>query len=76
VSNLVEAAEKRWTRSGLVNGAGILAGNGRADEPSRDILDKTLPTNVTGSLLGARQVVGRLSTLRGGKGADWPDGSG
>jgi len=69
VLKLFEAAEKALgPLGGLVNNAGIVGGKCRVDEVTREILDKTLATNVTASFLCAREAVRRLSTAHGGKG--------
>jgi len=56
------------TLTALVNNAGILEHQSRFDELSADRINRVLLTNVTGSLLCAREAVRRMSTRHGGKG--------
>ncbi|WP_050463323.1 SDR family oxidoreductase [Herbaspirillum autotrophicum] len=52
----------------LVNNAGILEHQIRVDEMTAERINRVLITNVTGSLLCAREAVRRMSTRHGGKG--------
>lgn len=52
----------------LVNNAGILEHQTRFEELTADRINRVLLTNVTGSLLCAREAVRRMSTKHGGKG--------
>lgn len=52
----------------LVNNAGILFQSNRLDTFSEDRINQTLTTNVTGSILCAREAVKRMSTEHGGTG--------
>ena len=54
--------------SALVNNAGILETQARLEEMSAERINRVLQTNVTGSLLCAREAVRRMSTARGGNG--------
>jgi NAD(P)-dependent dehydrogenase (short-subunit alcohol dehydrogenase family) len=53
---------------GLVNNAGIIGGTSRLDALTAENLAAVLATNVTGSILCARQAVRTLSTRHGGTG--------
>lgn len=52
----------------LVNNAGILFGSQRLEEFNTDRINRVLDTNVTGSMLCAREAVKRMSSRRGGEG--------
>ncbi|MBX2882578.1 MAG: SDR family oxidoreductase [Granulosicoccus sp.] len=52
----------------LVNNAGILFGSQRLEEFNTDRIGRVLDTNVTGSMLCAREAVKRMSSKRGGEG--------
>lgn len=52
----------------LVNNAGILFGSQRLEEFNTDRINRVLDTNVTGSILCAREAVKRMSSRRGGEG--------
>lgn len=52
----------------LVNNAGILFHSNRLDTFSEDRINQTLTTNVTGSILCAREAIKRMSTEHGGTG--------
>jgi len=52
----------------LVNNAGILERQIRVEEMTAERINRVLITNITGSLLCAREAVRRMSTRHGGKG--------
>ncbi len=52
----------------LVNNAGIVDIKQRIDEMSLERIERMFRINVTGSILGAREAVKRMSTKHGGKG--------
>jgi NAD(P)-dependent dehydrogenase (short-subunit alcohol dehydrogenase family) len=52
----------------LVNNAGILEAQSRLEAMTAERITRILQTNVTGSLLCAREAVKRMSTRRGGSG--------
>lgn len=56
------------TLTALVNNAGILEHQIRVEEMTAERINRVLITNVTGSLLCAREAVRRMSTRHGGKG--------
>jgi NAD(P)-dependent dehydrogenase (short-subunit alcohol dehydrogenase family) len=63
-----EAVRALGPLTALVNNAGILEAQCRLDEMSAERFARVLATNVTGSLLCAREAVKRLSTRHGGPG--------
>ena len=69
ILHLFQTVDKELgTLTALVNNAGILEHQSRFDELSADRINRVLLTNVTGSLLCAREAVRRMSTRHGGKG--------
>ncbi|WP_016833352.1 SDR family oxidoreductase, partial [Herbaspirillum lusitanum] len=69
ILHLFQTVDKELgTLAALVNNAGILEHQSRFDELSADRINRVLLTNVTGSLLCAREAVRRMSTRHGGKG--------
>jgi NAD(P)-dependent dehydrogenase (short-subunit alcohol dehydrogenase family) len=54
--------------NGLVNNAGILERQSRVDSMDAARINRVLATNVTGTLLCAREAIRRMSTMRGGRG--------
>ncbi len=69
VLRLYEAVDARWARlDGLVNNAGILRAQSKLVDMDAARITEVLATNVTGTLLCAREAVLRLSTSRGGHG--------
>jgi NAD(P)-dependent dehydrogenase (short-subunit alcohol dehydrogenase family) len=68
VLRMFEAAAKLGAVTGLVNNAGILERQMRVDEMDAGRLERVFATNITGSMLCAREAVRRMSTRHGGKG--------
>jgi NAD(P)-dependent dehydrogenase (short-subunit alcohol dehydrogenase family) len=62
------ATAELGTVTALVNNAGILERQCRLDEMEAARFERVLATNVTGSLLCAREAVRRMSTRHGGRG--------
>ncbi len=60
--------ERLGRLTGLVNNAGILETQGRLESMDADRINRVMATNVTGSLLCAREAVKRMSTEHGGSG--------
>jgi NAD(P)-dependent dehydrogenase (short-subunit alcohol dehydrogenase family) len=54
--------------TGLVNNAGITGGISRVEDLTLDALNRTLTTNVVGTILCSREAVKRMSTKHGGQG--------
>lgn len=69
VLRLFEQAERELgPLTALVNNAGTLERHMRLDAMDAARINRVLATNVTGSMLCAREAVKRLSTARGGRG--------
>jgi NAD(P)-dependent dehydrogenase (short-subunit alcohol dehydrogenase family) len=69
VMRLFQTAERELGPiKGLVNNAGITGGFARVDSVSAKALAEVMVVNVCGAILCAREVVRRMSTLRGGTG--------
>ena len=68
VIRMFDEAAKLGPVTGLVNNAGILERQARLDEMDIARFERVLATNVTGTLLCAREAVRRMSTRHGGKG--------
>jgi NAD(P)-dependent dehydrogenase (short-subunit alcohol dehydrogenase family) len=62
------ARDKLGALTALVNNAGILERQARLDEMEAARFERVFATNVTGSILCAREAVRRMSTRHGGKG--------
>ena len=60
--------EKLGRVTALVNNAGIVDRGTRVEAMSAERIQRMLAVNVTGSFLGAREAVKRMSTRHGGKG--------
>jgi NAD(P)-dependent dehydrogenase (short-subunit alcohol dehydrogenase family) len=56
------------TLTALVNNAGVLEPQMRVESMNADRITRVLATNVTGTLLCAREAIRRMSTARGGRG--------
>jgi NAD(P)-dependent dehydrogenase (short-subunit alcohol dehydrogenase family) len=69
VVRLFETVDRELgTITALVNNAGILERQMRVDEMDAARIARVLATNVTGTLLCAREAIRRMSTARGGRG--------
>ena len=69
IIRLFETADQELgSLTALVNNAGILEHQSRVDEMTVERINRVLLTNVTGSLLCAREAVRRMSTRHGGQG--------
>lgn len=69
ILRLFETAERELGPiTGLVNNAGITGGISRVADLTLDALNKTLTTNVVGTILCSREAVKRMSTKTGGQG--------
>ncbi|MEM6986815.1 MAG: SDR family oxidoreductase [Pseudomonadota bacterium] len=69
VMRLFELLDTRWGGlDGLVNNAGILHAKTRLSGMDAARINEVLTTNVTGTLLCAREAVNRMSTANGGSG--------
>jgi NAD(P)-dependent dehydrogenase (short-subunit alcohol dehydrogenase family) len=69
VVNLFAQIDDEFGRlDALVNNAGILQPQSRLEAMSAERIARVLQTNVTGSMLCAREAVKRMSTRRGGRG--------
>ena len=68
VLRLFEEAARLGPVTALVNNAGILERQTRLDDMEAARFERVLATNVTGSLLCAREAVRRMSTRHGGQG--------
>jgi NAD(P)-dependent dehydrogenase (short-subunit alcohol dehydrogenase family) len=68
VVRLFDAAAGLGPLTALVNNAGILERQCRLDEMEAARFERVFATNVTGSLLCAREAVRRMSTRHGGRG--------
>jgi len=68
VVRLFRAADSLGSLTALVNNAGILDRQARVDQMDAARITGILTTNVTGSLLCAREAILRMSTRHGGRG--------
>lgn len=69
VVRLFEAVDKELgTVDVLINNAGILDHGIRVEEMTAERINRVLITNITGSMICAREAVRRMSTRHGGKG--------
>jgi NAD(P)-dependent dehydrogenase (short-subunit alcohol dehydrogenase family) len=68
VVRLFREADSLGSLSALVNNAGILDRQARVDQMDAARISRILTTNVTGSLLCAREAILRMSTRHGGRG--------
>ncbi|WP_193163849.1 SDR family oxidoreductase [Microbulbifer hainanensis] len=69
VEALFAAADRQFGRlDALVNNAGMLLAQTRAEQMSAARINAILQTNVTGTLLCCREAIKRLSTAHGGNG--------
>ena len=69
ILSLFQTVDKELgTLTALVNNAGILETQMRVEDMSAERINRVLLTNVTGSMLCAREAVRRMSTRHGGKG--------
>lgn len=68
VVRLFREADSLGSLTALVNNAGILDRQARVDQMDAARITRILTTNVTGSLLCAREAILRMSTLHGGRG--------
>lgn len=63
-----QADEKLGRLSALVNNAGMLLPQSRAENMTAERINRILQTNVTGTLLCCREAIKRMSTKHGGSG--------
>lgn len=68
VVRLFREADSLGSLAALVNNAGILDRQARVDQMDAARITRILTTNVTGSLLCAREAILRMSTRHGGRG--------
>ena len=68
VIKLFEAASDLGTIVGLVNNAGILAGQTKVVDMDVDRIDRIFATNVRGSFICAREAIRKMARSRGGSG--------
>jgi len=69
ILRLFETAEQELGPiTALVNNAGITGGISRVADITLDAINRTFATNVTGTILCAREAVRRMSTRNGGQG--------
>ncbi len=68
VVRLFREADTLGSLTALVNNAGILDRQARVDQMDAARISRILTTNVTGSLLCAREAILRMSTRHGGRG--------
>lgn len=68
VVRLFREADSLGSLTALVNNAGILDRQARVDQMDAARITRILTTNVTGSLLCAREAILRMSTRHGGRG--------
>ncbi len=69
VLRLFELVDQRLgPLTALVNNAGVLEPQMRVEAMDADRISRVLATNVTGTLLCAREAIRRMSTARGGRG--------
>ncbi len=69
ISDLFDACDRELGRlTALVNNAGIVAPKSRIDNMDLGRFEKVFSINVTGTFLGCREAVKRMSTAHGGQG--------